>query len=186
MHKNLKCLFVFLFLFVSKFVFAQNYYKISSFDIVILGSSNLHDWSANVTKVSGNLFVQNNTINNVNISVDATTIQSSRGKIMDNKLQDALKTDLYPIIAYKCLLNSKLAQIGKSLIIEAKGSFTIAGVTKKSTQIVKCFTKSNKNIQVSGNLTFFMSDFNIIPPTAMFGTLVTDDKVTVSYSIIFS
>jgi polyisoprenoid-binding protein YceI len=43
----------------------------------------------------------------------------------------------------------------------------------------------NKRIDVSGEINLSMSDFNIVPPTAILGTLKTGDRITVSFTLQF-
>jgi len=105
--KNLKRILFFGFVlisFVTK-ISAQEAYSVKSHEVVISGTSNIHDWTAQVINLSGLAKIAEGLLSEVKISVDAKTLKSSKGSIMDGKMQDALNTKKFPKINYKLISN---------------------------------------------------------------------------------
>ncbi len=88
-------------------VFSQQAYRIKSHNLVVKGTSNLHDWTANAEKADGNfkLIVNEGKIAEVDafsLKVDAKSLKGSKGNIMDKKIEDALvliKIHIYPLVS---------------------------------------------------------------------------------------
>jgi len=170
--------------FISK-ASAQDSYIVKSHEVIIIGTSNIHEWTAQVVKLSGLAKSTSSAINDVNITVDAKTLKSSKGKIMDSKMQDALKTEKYPTIYYKSLSNTLLSEKNGVMNILTTGNLTISGVTKNIKVITTCRKVQNENFEVLGSFYILMTNFNIEPPTALFGALTTADKINITYKIVF-
>ncbi len=162
---------------------AQEVYNIKTHEVVISGTSNIHDWTADVVDLSGSAKISSNLISEVNLIVDAKTLKSSKGKIMDAKMQDALSTEKYPKIFYQSVSSKVISENKGVKNISTFGNLTISGVTKTITVTSLSKTLLNGNVEVSGKFDVLMTDYNIEPPTALFGTLTTADKVTITYTI---
>ena len=82
-------------------------YKIDdSSSLTIKGTSNLHDWVANVNELNGNVnfsFSDDGMINidNCNLKIDVKSIKSTKGSTMDKKIYKALKSDSYSSIVFQ-------------------------------------------------------------------------------------
>jgi len=101
MNKKFIYLLVASFLIISVQGVAQVAYNLKSFKVVISGTSNLHDWTADVTKMQLNSSMRINSnkisgISSATVIVDANTIDGSEGSIMDGKIRDALKANNFP------------------------------------------------------------------------------------------
>ncbi len=168
-----------------KITSAQENYVVKSHEIIISGTSNIHDWTANVIDLLCSAKLKDNSFAELEMSINAETLQSSKGSIMDSKMQDALKTEDYPKIYYKSLSNNLISNTDGNMKVSTTGNLTIAGVTKKISFTASCKSDASGNIAVTGSINILMTDYNIEPPTALFGALTTDNKVTVSYNIVF-
>ena len=97
---------------------------------------------------------------------------------MDDKTYDALRIEKYPDIKFdadKLKINANE--------ISGKGTLSIAGVTKPIDIRADILSRKAKSINVKGNVDINMLDYNINPPTAMFGTLKTGELVTIQYEL---
>jgi polyisoprenoid-binding protein YceI len=184
--KNLKVFLMVSFMLtnVVSSISAQDIYKVKTHEVVISGTSNIHDWTATVIDLSGSAQISSDVISDVTITVIATNLKSSKGSIMDGKMQDALKTDDYPNIYYQSVTNKIVSEKNGIKTIATTGKLTISGVTKTITVTSISKTLQNGNVEISGKFDVLMTDFNIEPPTALFGTLTTADKVTITYKIV--
>jgi len=159
----------------------------------IQGTSTLHDWTCNVTKVEGSIemdskilnkgiWSENSRIKSLKVSVPVESIKSPRGAAMEKKLYNALKSDKFPTILFT-LSNIKNAAAspgpGK---LDANGTLLIAGVEKPISLLVKASFSTDKNLVFEGSYTLNMKDFDVEPPSAMFGQIVSGEKVTISFN----
>ena len=175
-----------MFAYPAEYIFAQKYI-VDTYEVIVYGSSNIHhDWTVKVEDMNGYINVGNNgnEIDKINILVNAKTLKSSKGSIMDKKMQSALKTGKYPVISYATGSKSLLPNKNVSNKITTNGVLTISGVAKNVTISGICKIHNNE-ITVIGMFELQMTDYGIKPPTAFFGTLITTDKVKIIYKITF-
>lgn len=167
---------------------AQQVYEVKNHNIVVAGTSNLHDWTASAEKVNGNFKVKVDNgkiaaVNAVDVKVDTKSLKSSKGGIMDSKIQDALNAKKNPTISFKSTGGTVNEKSG-SYKITANGVLTIAGVSQNV--IVDALGKvlPNGDIEFTGTKKIKMTDYKVEPPTAMLGTLTTGDEVTLTFKIV--
>lgn len=176
---------VLIFLLSTVVAISQSSFEIASnSSMSILGTSNLHDWESDVSKLKGeaSIIVRNHQIEkieNFSFSIPVESIESGNS-IMNGKTYAALKYKEHPNIQYQL---TKFETVNGK-VITAKGLLTVAGVTKQMDFPVNCVVNT-KDINVQGAITFKMTDFNVSPPTALLGTLKTGDEVTISFNINF-
>ena len=170
---------------------AQSNFTLSTYSIVINGTSNLHAWTEKVEKVSGAGEAKLNadkslSIQTLKVTVPVTSIVSTEGSIMNNKTYKALKSDKYPEITF--VLAEPLPKIpagSTALSVTANGRLTIASVTKSIAIPVKITLTDNK-VVVEGTVLVKMSDYGLEAPTALLGMLKTGDLQTIVFKTNFS
>lgn len=121
--------------------------------IVVTGTSPMHDWEMNGSAATFSGTVSNNVINNVTFTMPVKNLKSKKGKMMDNKAYDALKSDKSPNISF----TATSINVGKS---DASGTLTIAGVSKNISFPVNVVKKGNSYI-IDGTETLKLSDFGM-------------------------
>ena len=171
---------------------AKNTYTLSKdYTVTINGTSNLHSWDEKVTTVSGNGTVNwdNGSFElvAVNIKMDVHSIQSDMGSAMNNKTYKALKADANPEIIFALNVPVKAIQTNvNEKTVTAKGNLTIAGITKAVDMKVKISMVEKGKFVVEGSQSIKMSDYNIDPPTALFGTLKTGNEIVINFKTNFT
>jgi polyisoprenoid-binding protein YceI len=171
---------------------AKNTYTLSKdYTVTINGTSNLHSWDEKVTTVSGNGTVNwdNGSFElvAVNIKMDVHSIQSDMGSAMNNKTYKALKADANPEIIFALNVPVKAIQTNvNEKTVTAKGNLTIAGITKAVDMKVKISMEEKGKFVVEGSQSIKMSDYNIDPPTALFGTLKTGNEIVINFKTNFT
>jgi len=165
---------------------------------VIEGTSNIHDWNADVPDVYGEMKADKNFIKKslpkvgdelaeVTLRFKVATIDGGKGDIMNNKIYAAFKEEEHPEIVFKSTEPAKVTAVDKEnnkFKVMAKGEVSMAGVSK----LVTIQLDGSKN--ADGKLTFKasqdinMRDFEIDPPSALFGQIVTGEKVTVVFDLV--
>ena len=163
--------------------------------MTIEGTSTLHDWTSEVNEMSGSIVLNNDFINqpeegkfleNVEFKAKVESIESGRGSTMDKRTYNALKYEEHPEIIFKLDQAEVIEVTGSSFQLNTKGNLTIAGETKPIELNVEGKKMANDKFQFQGSKKINMTEYNVEPPTAMFGQIVTGEEVTIQFDLIFS
>ncbi|HPM32815.1 MAG TPA: YceI family protein [Chryseolinea sp.] len=166
------------------FATAQDSYKVQKASVLLKGTSTLHDWEMKAEGFScTSLFqMENNQVAHVKsltLTIPVQTLKSGKGA-MDKNAYSALKVEDHKQITY-VITSSKVS--GNKII--CTGNLTIAGVTKPM-EVESTYTVNTDNtIVCKTSKTFKMSEFNVEPPTFMFGSVTTGDEITMAFDLIF-
>lgn len=177
---------IFIFLLLSPvWVLSQNTYRISLTSLVIKGTSNVHKWESKVTQLSGSADLtfegtQLKKLTQSRFEIPVKSIKSSKGSMMDNKTYQALKSTECANITFQ-LISSSLEANGTKL--NASGTLTVACVPKTIDLVSTLKEVNNGQYTLTGSVKMKMTDFGIKPPTALLGTMVTGDDITIEYEI---
>jgi polyisoprenoid-binding protein YceI len=158
------------------------------------GGSNLHDWSCKASTMDAAIevdeaFLKSTTVSpsflkKVQVKVPVRNLKCGNGK-MDSNLYKALKADDTPEISYILGTFEVTPSAAKdSFTVKAVGALTIAGTEKTVNMDVTAARQADGSIRAEGTLPLLMTDFGVKPPTALLGTLRTDNKITVKFSLL--
>jgi len=166
--------------------YGQKPYSLKSHKVTIDGTSSLHDWTSDATKLEwkGTVLVEGNKLKeakDVTVSIPVKSIKSTKGKTMDEKTYEAFKSDKNPAIIYKL---TQITESGGTL--KAVGTLTMAGATKSLTMDVTAKVLAGGDVQFTGKQKLNMKDFKMDPPTAMMGTIKVGPDVTVNFDLTVS
>lgn len=159
--------------------------------LIIRGTSSLHPWQCNVEQVSGQLKAElvNGNVKNISslvFNAGASFIRSIKengeyyDKNMDKNIYKALDASRHPNITFTF---SRLIS-AKPTGVEVSGVLRIAGSTKEINLSAKA-TPTTNGIIFEGKVPVKMTDYNVEPPTALFGTIKTGNEVSVEYKLVF-
>jgi len=166
------------------FAKAQETYKVQKASVVLKGTSTLHDWEMKSEGFSCTSVFQmeNNKVEEVKsltLSISVQTLKSGKGA-MDKNAYAALKQEDHKQITYT--ITSSTVQGNK---IISNGNLTIAGVTKpmqvESTYVIN----ADNTIVCKASKKFKMTEFNVEPPSFMFGSVTTGDEITMAFDLTF-
>jgi polyisoprenoid-binding protein YceI len=160
----------------------------------IEGGSNLHDWSCKASSIEAAIevdesFVKTTTaaptsLKKVQVKVPVRNLKCGNGK-MDNNLYKALKADDAPEISYILATFDVVPGAEKdSFTVKTVGALTVAGTEKTVNMDVTAARLPDGGVRAEGTLPLLMTDFGVKPPTALLGTLRTDNKITVKFSLL--
>ncbi len=153
----------------------------------VLGTSSLHDWHITAETQSGKIvFKDINTcdIEKCDFTVVAESLKSGKGS-MDKNTYKALKTDDYKTIDFQLTeIKNVTKKENGTYAVQSVGYLTITGVKK---QITLNFTINinGEKVTLTGEKKIKMTNFNISPPKALFGTITTGDDLTIEFSTTF-
>lgn len=179
-----KGLTVLIMLFVGHLSFGQKTYQLQAKpNLAISGTSTLHDWSMPSSLGTGTMSgVEENgklsSITAMKISMPAESIKSGKNG-MDKKAYEALKTSKYKNVVFTLKSASKS---GNTWTLN--GTFEIAGVSK-AVSLKAQESNTGGVIGLKGDYSFKLSDYSIVPPVALMGTVKTGDAVKMSFDVKF-
>ncbi|MGB7395235.1 MAG: YceI family protein [Pricia sp.] len=167
-------------LLIATIASAQKNYTLSDTStLAIDGSSTLHDWTVTANSMEGSI-AQKEDGSMVDFSVLVEDIEGDRAEAMNSKMHDALKKEAHPKVSVS-VSGLDTSASGKQ---DLKATLTIAGVEKETT-IPATVSQKNGQLQIAGEKKIVLQDYDIEPPTAMFGTIVVGDEVTVRFDLMF-
>jgi len=174
-----------LFSTVSLKCFSQQYnLDNASSELKVYGTSSLHDWHLDTENHKGYITIDKNgdlTIDKLKIEVVSESLKSGK-KGMDKNTYKSLATDKYKTISFQ---STEIKSVNKvsdtNYKVESYGDLTIAGV-KKRVSLNFTLNLTNGKVQLMGEKSFKMTDFNIEPPTALLGTITTGDAITIKFN----
>ena len=169
-------------------VFSQVNYTANGVKIVIEGTSNIHDWEMVSNQASCNAVFQvnGNTITgltSLNLIMMAESLKSGKGA-MDKNTYKALETDKYPRISFVASQANVKPNGNNSFVVSAKGKLSISGGSKEVWLAAVCTLNADKSISVTGSYKLKMTEYNVTPPSIMFGSIVVGDPITVKYNYV--
>jgi polyisoprenoid-binding protein YceI len=170
-------------------ILAQTHYEVKSHNVVIEGTSNLHDWTADVENLKGNfrIKVEDNKIveiENLTVKVDANSLKGSRGNMMNSKIYEALNSKKHPEISFELRKVNSISENPESFRLNTTGVLQVSGVSKPVNLNATGKLLPSGEIEFAGSTKIKMSDFSVKPPTAMFGALTTGDEVNLKYTVV--
>lgn len=176
-------------LFFSIGASAQTKYEsVGGVKITIEGTSNIHDWDMKSEKgFCSGIFDVSNTgaltgMSYLNFSVPAESLKSEHSA-MDKNTYKALNTSKYAQINFTAV-SASIKQNGNGYVLTAKGRLTISGVTKDVVLTANGVMNADKTIAYTGSYQLKMTDYNVQPPSIMFGAIKTGDAVTVKFNLL--
>lgn len=153
--------------------------------IKVSGTSTVHDWTCAATEFSGQVQVDPDaglaSISGGDLTIPVEQIDCERGG-MNGKTHNALKVDDYPTIRFELGSVKAVRDSADWTILDARGDLTVAGQTQEINFSARGQSQGAA-LQVAGDVALRMTDFGVDPPTALFGAIKADDKVTVTFDV---
>lgn len=187
-------LLIFLFT-ISGNVLAQSdsYEILEKSTIQVKGTSTLHDWTSDVEEFGSYIKFNaaalegdtlSNPVESLSLTIPVESIESGKGG-MNRRAYDALKHDDFPNIMFQMnnaeVVNADSAMTSMELSVE--GNLTIAGTSKNITLPVTGAKQEDGSYKFTGEYEINMKDYDVDPPSAMFGTIKAGEMVTVPFEI---
>ena len=167
---------------------AQSHYTSSSVDLLVSGTSTLHDWTMKDVKadctatIDLNAAGQLNALSALNFATPVNALKSEHSS-MDNNAYKALKSDKAPQISY-VMSSATITQNSAGSTVACKGRLTIAGTARDEDVVAVCKTNADNTITVTGTKKISMQQYNIAPPTFMLGAVKTGNDIVLTFNLI--
>jgi polyisoprenoid-binding protein YceI len=160
----------------------QSYRQTGTPVFTIAGTSTMHDWTMTSSVATYNATFEVNAdgtpakLTQVTMTLPAESLKSKE-KAMDKNAYKSLNTDKFKDITFQ-LTSSKIN--GKT--INCNGNLTISGTTKPVDVDVTYEVKSG-TLVCKGSKKIKMTEFKVVPPSFMFGTIKTGDDITINFEV---
>lgn len=160
--------------------------------LLVEGGSNLHDWHCQANAIDAQIEADEAILKSapapanlkkVSVKVPVRSIKCGSGKMEDN-LYKALKADDAPQISYILGTFDVQPGAGDSYTLKTVGSLSIAGTEKSVNMDVTTKRLPDGTLRAEGELPLLMTDFGVKPPTALLGTLRTNNEVKVKFELV--
>lgn len=157
-------------------------------ELIVSGTSSLHDWDINAEEQKGQIVLgvtDQLNIKKMKVVFIAESLKSGKNS-MDKNTYKALDTKEHKTIIFELLDTNDIISLGNEKYkVKSVGNLTVAGVTKRITLEFSLDASPNK-INLKGEKKIKMTDFNIDPPKALFGTITTGDEITIKFNTILN
>ncbi len=198
--KRLILFFLFNFLLIS-FSFTQVSYKVDEGStMTITGTSTLHDWTSKVNEINGDFVFKNeiqdkklpksgSIVEQIKMVIPVLSIESPRGSTMDKKTYNALKSEQNPNMIFEVKSDNIERIIDKSVekfLLKVTGDLTVAGFTKEITIDLEGQKLPSGQLKFLGAYPIDMVEYEIEPPSAMFGQIKTGKDVVIDFDLLLS
>ncbi len=173
-----------------------NYNVDESSTMKVIGTSSVHDWEAEVEEMdlsvalNPELLASDSTespVTSLSLNVPVTSIESGKGG-MNRRINDALKHKDHPEIMFN-LISSEIAegeQSGDSFTLNLRGNLNIAGFTREVAFPVTGTKVDDNSYRFEGSFGLNMTDYEVEPPSAMFGAIKSGEEVEVVFNILLA
>jgi polyisoprenoid-binding protein YceI len=168
---------------------AQIIRKNTAFIIKVSGSSNMHDWTmeAKSGSIEANLNLTSNVsylagIQSLSLTIPVKNLKSE-SSLMDSRAQDALKADKFKDITFKLLTATPVSNSANKSQFKVTGQLTICGVTRQVDMVANSQKAADGSVIITGQQKLKMTQFNVRPPSFMFGAMKVTDDLTIDYTV---
>lgn len=156
------------------------------------GTSTVRSWScqagdvratvdASGTNAVARLMTGEKSVQTVNVVLSSEKMDCGNGT-MNEHMRKALKTSDTPTIAFK-VTSYDLAKEPNGVSGTLTGTLSLGGVTK-TIAVPATGVMTDGALHVTGAYELAMSDYNLQPPSLMFGRIKVRDKVTVKFDLL--
>ena len=158
------------------------------------GTSNLRNWSATSNQVQGTLafsetfrqfaFPQlDEKVTSLSFKLEGKSLDGSNTG-MNPTMHRALKVNAHPEITYE-LTEAKVTEVNESsFYLETTGTLTVAGKAQDVAMVVMGQPQDGGQYTFTGKHDLKMTQFDIQPPTALFGQIEAGDDITVKFTLV--
>ncbi|CAN5509793.1 hypothetical protein BH23BAC4_BH23BAC4_14150 [soil metagenome] len=167
--------------------FSNTYTLQSGGRIAIDGTSNVGSWDCETRNFSGSLTANPvqagfSSVGALVVSVPVAQIDCGNGT-MNTNMRNALNASQHAAVRFTLPNAQVTAPSGGRFTVRGNGSLTIAGNTQQTAITAQGQALNNGRVRFTGSVPVTMSRHGIRPPTAMLGTMRTNDAVTVRFDV---
>jgi hypothetical protein len=163
-------------------------YRFLTAKVTINGKSTLHDWTVEAPEILDipdllQLVTEGpGLIDTFGFKVGVATMDGGRGAAMNDKIHKALQSKSHPYIIYHQEDPAHYEIIENQLSFVSTGLVSMAGFSKDES-IQTTGVISDGVLTLTATHPLLMSEYDIEPPSAMFGQIQTKDDISITIEI---
>lgn len=148
--------------------------------LVVNGTSNLHDWSLETSKIEGKVESNGDKITALTVEVPVKSLESDKSKL-NKKMYKAMDESEYKLVSFVLSGPAQVAQEDAGAGWLLPGKLTIRDQTHDVEVLSDVKVDEKGGMVLTGSLTLNMEKWGIDPPTALLGMARTAPEVTVNF-----
>jgi len=172
-------------------LFAQNKYHASNVTIKMEGTSTFHDWHMTSQEAATHVAFNFNggsltAMPSLVVTVPVEALKSGT-RALNNNAYKAMKSGKYPSITFTSGYANIRPDGPNKYTLNVQGKLNVAGVTRDVVLVVGCVVNpATMTIEASGSYKLKMTDYQVDPPSFMFGAMKTGNEVTIKFNATLS
>lgn len=156
-------------------------WSVTKHKVTVDGTSNLRDWSVETMQIRDKITPgPDGQPLEVELWFNVKSMESGRGAMMNQTVRNTLKETVHPDVHFS---SKNLKDEGTKL--SGTGTLNICGVSQ-AVSLNATLEKQGNDWIISGTFPLKFSQFQIKPPSALFGQVVCDDEIKIVYSFTAS
>jgi polyisoprenoid-binding protein YceI len=158
--------------------------------MTIYGSSNVRDWTMDVTALDGTVMMTASeaavpAIQSIDLTIPVQQIVSDKDKLQRHA-HEALKKEDYPTISFTATDVQVAEASADSFAVTANGDLTIGGQTRAATITAKGAQTADGTVAVRGDHRLKLSTYDVERPSLFFGAIKVDDPVRLAFDVVLT
>jgi len=160
----------------------------------IEGTSTVRDFTCEAGVVAATLRAGSGddplSLEGLNRAVGEARVQIPGGQLdcdndtMNDHMWEALEVEEHPDVRFGFDDYRVVEQSGDSATLELPGQLTMAGVTRPHTVTASATPREDGSLRVAGSTAFPMTEWEVEPPSLMFGLMKVGDEVEVHFDLV--
>jgi hypothetical protein len=160
----------------------------------INGTSTISDWTVPVTKMKGSIIFSEgfakrkgpkvgDAVQSARLEIPVADMKSARGETMDANIYKAFDEPKNPFVVF-VLTEGKVSSVNAGQIgLRCTGDLTMAGTTKTVSLDLSGKQKEGGAYHFTATHVIDMTEYGMVPPTAMFGAIEAGKEVTLEFDL---
>jgi len=158
--------------------------------MTVYGSSNVRDWTMDVTQINGSVALGETSgavpsIQSIQVEIPVQQMVSEKDRLQRHA-HEALHKEDYPTISFSSSDVEVTQAEADSFSVVANGEMTIKGNTHTVELTAKGAQQSDGTMNVVGEHELKLSTYDVERPSLMFGAIKVDDPIRIGFDIILS
>ena len=161
-----------------------NYVLAPNPKLTVAGTSTIHDWvmESSEARGQGDFEIEQGKVTgvrNLEVIMPVKSLKSGK-KSMDGNAYEALNEKRHPDITFRVTRITP----GSGNRLDVEGRLTVGGNTRTIHTKVEA-TATGNTVTAKGGFSMKFSEFDLEPPTAVFGSIKTGDELEIAYELTF-
>lgn len=158
--------------------------------MTVYGSSNVRDWTMDVTQINGSVTLgtadqELPAIQRIRVEIPIEQMVSEKDRLQRHA-HEALHKEDYPTISFASSDVEVTQAEADSFSVVANGKMTIKGNTQSVELTAKGAQQSDGTLNVVGEHELELSTYDVERPSLMFGAIKVDDPIRIGFDVVLN